>query len=213
LEETTLTRREIKELLNLEINYIREAAIEKFGKSWYEDRVAYIRDRAGPLHAEGIKKFFEELRKDKNKFNKWFDDRSFKSNPSSLECLFASRLNLKYLPGQWMTIIVDGEYERREIDIKITLGETKRKFAIFIDGEAFHGKNACSCFNITPVEKEIEITKAFADLGYFSIRYSETEVKSGWANQHFESKYKEFLLKQPVYYRRNWMEEKEIIVL
>jgi len=212
LEKTDLTRREIKELLNLEIDYVREAAEEKFGDQWYNDRVKFIRNRAGSISAESNRKFFEELRKDKERFDKWFNDRSFKSTPSSLEKSFVSELGyIKYSQNQWKTLLIKGKYERREIDVKIPLGDSGKKFVVFIDGEAFHGGNTCSCFKTIPMEKEIDITKAFSELGYFTVRYSETEIKNGMANKHFSEKYSEFLANPPKYYYRNWMTNEEIV--
>jgi len=209
LENTALTRREIKELLNLEMDYVREAAIEKFGKEWYEKRVSFIRKRAGPLHAKKLKEFFIELRKDKDKFNKWFEDRSLKCVPSELEKTFWRGLNeFKYLPNQWITIKINEQYERREIDVKVTINETGRKFAVLIDGEAFHGYQAY--FKKSTVEDDVNTAKVLADMGYYTIRYSETEVKSGWANRHFEEKYKEFMKSSPKYYYRNWITDEEI---
>lgn len=164
LEETSLTRREIKELLNLEMDYIREAAIEKFGKKWYEKRVRYIRKRAGPLHAKRLKEFFIELRKDRDKFNKWFEDRSLKCIPSELEKAFWKGLrDLEFTSNQWITIRINEQYERREIDVKIPINDSGRKFAVLIDGEAFHGYQAY--FKKSTVEDDINTAKALADMG------------------------------------------------
>ena len=208
LETTTLTRREIKELLSLEIDFVREAAIEKFGEEWYQGRVKFIRNRAGPLHGLSNKKFFDELRKDRKKLEAFFINRS--RVPSSLEILFVSMLKdfMKYSQNQWITLFIDHRYERREIDLKVVLGNTGRKFAILIDGEAFHGEG--SYFQSVTPQKEAQISQKLANMGYFSIRYSESEVKSGWANKHFARKYFEFQENPPKYYYRNWMTKEEV---
>jgi hypothetical protein len=210
LEKTDLTRREIKNLLGLEKDFVREAAIEKFGLDWYDRRVLFIRDRSGPVHGKTSRLFFDNLRKDKDKFEEFFKNRS--SIPSRLELIFQkslSQLNLSFEANKWMSIKIKGLYERRELDLKVPLEKTGKKFAIFIDGEAFHGPDAY--FKSTSVEKECEITKAFSFLGYLSIRYSETEVKNGTALNHFLSKYKEFKNNPPSYYYRNWMTTEEVI--
>jgi len=210
LEETTLTRREIKALLGLEKDFVREAAIEKFGLEWYDKRVSFIRDQAGPAHSEALHLFFDNLKKDKDKLEEFFKNRF--PVPSKLEIFFQENLsqsNISFEANKWTTIMVNGSYERREVDIKASIEGTKRKFAIFIDGEAFHGDQAY--FKMTSVEKESEITKAFSSIGYLTIRYSETEVKTGWAITHFLDKYKEFGKNMPSYYCRNWMINEEIV--
>jgi hypothetical protein len=210
LEKTTLTRREIKNLLGLEKDFVREAALEKYGLEWYSDRVSFIRDRAGPVHGATSRLFFAELKKDKNKLEEFFKNRF--PTPSKLELDFQrslAQLKIPFESNKWTTIKVNGLYERREVDIKVPLEESKRKFAIFIDGEAFHGDQAY--FKMTPVDKEAEITRAFSSIGYLTIRYSESEIKMGTALNHFLNKYREFKEKPPSYYCRNWMINEEII--
>jgi hypothetical protein len=210
LEKTDLTRREIKKLLGLEKDFIREAALEKFGLDWYNKRIEFIRDRAGPANGESKLLFYNELRKDKDKFEEFFKGRF--SSPSLLEINFQeqlSRSKFTFESNKWMSIKINNLYERREVDLKVSLENTRRKFAIFIDGEAFHGSKAY--FKSNSVEKECEITKAFSSLGYLSIRYSETEVENGTALNHFMTKYEEFKKTPPSYYYRNWMTMEEIV--
>lgn len=196
-------------MLSLEIDYVREAAIEKFGREWYEKRVSFIRKRAGPLHAVSNKKFFDELRKNKKKFDEWFEEKAFKSNPSRLEKQFRENLNINYKCNCWKTLKIDNKYRRKEIDIEIIEEKINKNFSIFIDGEAFHGSQAY--FKGAPVEIDIKVALKLSEVGYYTIRYSESEIKSGWANRHFDEKYKEFLLKPPKYYYRNWLDNKEVI--
>lgn len=213
LQDSTLSRRDIKKLLSLEIDYVREAAIDKYGEEWYANRVLMIRKQAAPIMQQQRIMFFKELRKDKQKFDKWFEARAIKSNPSSLEYSFRDFLtkqSIGFVPNSWITVKVNDLYERREIDIKVPLEDTGRKFSIFIDGEAFHGKN--TYFRGSTVEAEQGSTKAVASLGYFTIRYSESEIKSGWAFDHFKNLYNEFKNNIPKYYYRNWMTGEELKV-
>jgi len=210
LESTDLTRREIKELLGLEDDFVREAAVEKFGCEWYAKRVSSFRNRAGLSTSDRMRKFFAELKKDSDKLEAFFKNRF--PSPSKLEIGFRdslSKLNMPFDSNSWMTIKVAGSYERREVDVKVPLNNTSRKFAVFIDGEAFHGPNAY--FKSNSVDKERAITIAFSSLGYFAVRYSESEVKSGAAINHFLLKYREFEKNLPEYYYRNWMTEEEVV--
>jgi hypothetical protein len=210
LEKTTVTRREIKKLLGLEKDFVREAAIEKYGLEWYSNRVSFIRDRAGPLSGASSRIFFAELKKNKSKLEEFFKNRF--PVPSKLELDFQKSLTqqkISFESNKWTTIKVNGLYERREVDIKVPLKGSERKFVIFIDGEAFHGYQAY--FKMTPVEKEAEITRAFSSIGYLTVRYSESEIKTGKALNHFLDKYKEFKESPPLYYYRNWMTSEEIV--
>lgn len=181
LEQTDLTRRDIKTLIGLEWDFVREAAIERFGEKWYQDRVRRIRKR-GLLQASYIR-------------------------PSSLEKIFAIGLQQPYSTNVWMHINLFGKLRKCEVDLKIELKD--RKFAVLIDGETFHGKD--SYFGAKRYKEDLEITKVLAGMGYFTVRYSETEVMSGWARKHFDNLYRKFLKKVPTYYYRNWMTSDECI--
>lgn len=104
-----------------------------------------------------------------------------------LERGFAEQLDSLGLPltlNQWQTINVQGELRPREADIKVDLGG--RKVAIFCDGEAFHGPGVIYGDPAQRVGDDIATTKAYFDLGYSALRYSESEIHSGWAFAHFE---------------------------
>jgi len=211
LENTTLTCREIEELLGLEKDYIKEAAIERHGFDWYKNRLIFIRKRSGLEHSAAMLNFYNKLRKDENKLKEHFENRI--RTPSNLELLFQKNLSdcmISFEHNSWQTIKINNTFERREIDLKIPLKNTNKKFIVFVDGEAFHGPQAF--FKASPVERDCNTTKAFSDLGYLTIRYSESEIKNGIAIAHFISKYKEFETRAPVYYYRNWMTKEEIVL-
>ena len=184
LENTLLTRRDIKEVLGLELDFVREVAIDRFGASWYKRRIEFIRRRAH-LQICFVR-------------------------PSGLEKTFVKGLQIKpCAQNDWMILTINGKQCKKEIDVKVALGETGRKFAILIDGETFHGKN--SYFRQGYEKIDIDTATTLASMGYFTIRYSETEVNSGWACDHFKSLYDRFLANPPVYYCRNWMTKEEIV--
>jgi hypothetical protein len=185
LRETTLTRREIKSLLGLEIDYVREAAIDLYGEEWYKKRVKMIRKR-GQLQ-------------------------SCYQCTSGLELSFTDELKVPFETNKWIVLKIDGECYKSEIDVKVPIGN--RKFAILIDGESFHGPK--KFYRKDAVDKNNEDVdnvraRALADMGYFTIRYSETEVNSGWAIKNFSKLYTEFSLLLPSYYLRNWITGEEI---
>lgn len=212
LRTTNLTRYEICSILDLDYDFVREAAIDKFGNEWYNSRLKMIDKQAGYKISKAKKSFFDNLRLDKTKFDDYFKKRNVSFNPSSVEKQFVEQISCclaNIETNKWLTIQIDGRFEHREIDVKVSLGN--HKFAVFIDGEAFHGKNAKSCFKTPTIEHDSLVAIAFANMGYFSIRYSESEVKSGEASNHFLQKYKEFQNSLPTFYYRNWMTNDEVI--
>lgn len=212
LSTTDLTRHEIVTSLDLSHDFVKEAAIDRFGENWYENRLKKINENAKLRQSKSKKLFFDKLRLNRRRFKRFFDKRNHAMNPSSLERKFVqdiSNLSNFIETNKWSTIKINGVYQHREIDVKVKL--VKRKFAIFIDGEAFHGKNAKPCFKGPTIEQDCSIASAFAEKGYFSIRYSETEVKSNWAMNHFLCLYKNFRNDEPTFYYRNWMTNEEIV--
>jgi len=207
LKETDLTRTEIKKLITLEKDYIREAAIYFFGEVWWEQRKKKIESNARQVAGKKRKVFFDNLRKDSKKLADYLS--YLKRKPSSLETMFFLSLpqGFETEKNVWQTIKIDSKFEHREIDLKVKVDN--KKFAIFIDGEAFHGEN--SVFKTTTPQLDARIAKAFANLGYYVIRYSETEIRKGWAINHFLSLFEKFKNKKPSYYYRNWQTNQEIL--
>jgi hypothetical protein len=104
-----------------------------------------------------------------------------------LELGFSSQLLnagvLNFDMNCWQALPVDGRWVPREADLKICLPEG-RKLVILCDGEAFHGPQAV----FTPVEvrvlDDVKTAEAYFEQGYSVIRYSESEIHSGWALNH-----------------------------
>jgi hypothetical protein len=212
LSTTSLNRYEIVKKLDLSHDFVREAAIDKFGQNWYNDRLKMIDQQTNIKISKSNDLFYEKLRKNEKKFKKFFAKRNFKFKSSSIEKMFVqsiSNKNLMIETNKWLSFKIDNKYEHREIDVKVQLNN--RKFAIFIDGEAFHGKNSKSCFKTPTIELDSKIAMALSNIGYFSIRYSETEIKEGWAVNHFLQLYEHFKNNEPKFYYRNWMTEEELI--
>lgn len=207
VKETCLTRCEIKNLISLEKDYIRQASIYFYGKQWWLDREKQIQLNGSKITGEKRKEFFRQLREKPDELSKYLS--YLHRNPSKLEIMFSSSLpeELEKEPNTWLTVKVNDRFEHHEVDLKVKLDYFK-KFAIFVDGEAFHGKNAIVS-NASIVKDEL-VAKAFSDLGYYTIRYSESEILSGWANENFYSLFSNFKLCKPLYYYRNWQTNETI---
>lgn len=88
--------------------------------------------------------------------------------------------------NQWLSVPVSGEKVPREMDIKVEVGDG-RKIAIFCDGEAFHGPGTIFGDPSERIKADRLTALAFFDLGYTSLRYSETEVHDGTAALHVQA--------------------------
>jgi hypothetical protein len=207
LSETDLTKGDIEKLISLKKDFITKVAIEHFGQIWWQERLKRITNNASQITSKKRKLFFNELRKDPVALEKYLS--YLHRMPSKLELLFSSNLPKEFdtESNVWTTLKIDSRFEHHEIDLKVKLDNYK-KFIIFIDGEAFHGENAFFK-TVSPVADE-KIAKAFADLGYYVIRYSETEVKSNWAVKNFCNLFSDFKNHKPQYYYRNWQTKQEI---
>ena len=85
--------------------------------------------------------------------------------------------------NQWQSLSVGGQKTPRESDIKIDMGDG-RKVVVLCDGEAFHGPRTIFGDPKDRIQNDIQTADAFFDVGYSVVRYSESEIKSGWALQH-----------------------------
>lgn len=106
---------------------------------------------------------------------------------SALEASFARQLEILGLDlvlNVWQSVKIAGVWRPREADIKVTLRDG-RKIVILCDGEAFHGPRYIYAKVDERVEDDIATAEGYYDLGYTALRYSETEILSGVAFQHF----------------------------
>ena len=136
--------------------------------------------------------------------------RAWSKKPSKLELLFSSQMKIlgimDFKTGQWQSIPIDGVFAPRQADMKVSVGDG-RKVVVLCDGEAFHGPK---CFYTDPKEKVREDRKtalAYFELGYSVVRYSETEIQSGWAVEHLKQLLKRLTVCQGIY--RNWYPDEE----
>jgi len=102
-----------------------------------------------------------------------------------LEADFAEALSkhgLHPILNVWQAVPIQGTLVPREADLKIDLG--LHKIVVLCDGEAFHGPRFAFGDAARRVQDDTLTAEAYYALGYSVIRYSETELKSGWALDH-----------------------------
>ena len=109
------------------------------------------------------------------------------SKASVLEEGFASHIRDAGVTGlainQWQTLTIDGERVVRQADIKIRLSDG-RKVVVLCDGEVFHGPRFIFGPPQERIENDVKTARAYYDLGYSVLRYSESEIRSGHALAH-----------------------------
>ena len=59
-----------------------------------------------------------------------------------------------------------------------------RKVVVLCDGEAFHGPKFVFGSAQARIDNDIKTARAYYDTDYSVLRYSESEIKSGWALTH-----------------------------
>lgn len=86
----------------------------------------------------------------------------------------------------WITLEVEGQKVHRELDIRVNTS-SGRKVIVLCDGIVYHGPG---CLYTDPEKKtadDIATAESLYSLGYTVLRYSETEILSGQAIQHFQA--------------------------
>jgi len=132
---------------------------------------------------------------------------------SALERLFASQLEAAGFPivgrNVWTTLRVGAEKVKREVDIKVAVGDG-RKVVVLCDGEAFHGPKAIHGDPQVRIASDRETALAYFGLGYSVVRYSETEIHDGTAVEHFQGLMGRLEVHKKIY--RNWHPVEETFV-
>ena len=122
-----------------------------------------------------------------------------------LEEGFASQLRssgvTEFDMNKWQTLSIDGDRVIREADLKVCLSDG-RKVVVLCDGEAFHGPRFVFGPAQARIDNDIKTARAYYDLGYSVLRYSESEIKSGWALTHLLGALNRLTLVHKVY--RTW---------
>ena len=85
--------------------------------------------------------------------------------------------------NRWQTLSIDGGRVVREADLKIHLPDG-RKVVVLCDGEAFHGPKFVFGSAQERIDNDIKTARAYYNIGYSVLRYSESEIRSGWALPH-----------------------------
>lgn len=105
----------------------------------------------------------------------------------ALEAAFASQIrqlvDLSFEMNKWQAVPINGRMAPREADIKIQISDG-RKVVVLCDGEAFHGPRYIFGDPTVRIRDDVETAEAYYSLGYSVLRYSESEIHSGWAVQH-----------------------------
>jgi hypothetical protein len=134
--------------------------------------------------------------------------------PHNLELLFAEQLAASgvedFKMNQWQSVSVDGAMVPREADLKVNIDGT-RKIVVLCDGEAFHGPRAIFVEPEERVRDDVATAEAYFQLGYSVLRYSETEIKTGRAIEHFKNIHGR-LQSEVVRVYRTWYPEVEKLV-
>jgi hypothetical protein len=88
-----------------------------------------------------------------------------------------------FVTNHWQSLEVFDRVSPREADIKLTLG-TNHKMVLLCDGEAFHGPGCIFGNPADRIRDDVATARAYFDVGYSVVRYSETEIKAGQARDH-----------------------------
>lgn len=133
------------------------------------------------------------------------------SHGSSLErelvCQLKSLGISRFETNQWQSVTINGVCVPREADLKIPLSGG-RKLVVLCDGEAFHGPAVFRGHPKNVIENDRQTALAFFRLGYSSVRYSETEIKTGFAILHLKNLLDRSAAFQKAY--RNWCPLEEL---
>jgi hypothetical protein len=130
-----------------------------------------------------------------------------------LERLLADQLEglgFRLSLNQWQSIPIHGMMVPREADIKVSVDDV-RKIVVMCDGEAFHGPLAVFADPGVRVQDDVTTADAYFHLGYSVLRYSESEIKTGVAVDHFKKIY-ERLQSDTVRVYRTWHPKVERLV-
>jgi predicted RNA-binding Zn-ribbon protein involved in translation (DUF1610 family) len=123
----------------------------------------------------------------------------------SLETMLAKQLRvsgiINFVMNDWQAVPIRGTKVPREADIKVSV-DLHRKLVILCDGEAYHGPRTIHGDPKDRIQLDTETTDGYYSLGYSVIRYSETEIKSGFAIEHLLGILELLRVHKRIY--RNW---------
>jgi hypothetical protein len=96
---------------------------------------------------------------------------------------YLSSMGESFQLNQWQSLNILGKFQPREADLKLSVDDN-RKMVVLCDGEAFHGPRAIFGDVEGRIQGDLETAHAYFDAGYSIVRYSETEILSGFAKTH-----------------------------
>lgn len=176
-----------KERLGLPYTTVRRVCEQAWGVDGYQQRMEDTRQRniekAGETRRETWANMAPEEKAER--LSAWH------VRMNKLEGLFLDQMKRAGVGEEtirhsvWKSIAVgpEGSKEPREADFSLAVGDG-RKILVFCDGEAFHGPRAHFNDPETKTEDDTRTAEVFFGMGYSAVRYSESEIHSGWAIAH-----------------------------
>jgi len=194
----TIPIHEICKKYNISLLSIRKILPVIMTVEEYKKRNSVVRYRSVQLRIDDLRNFL------KNNPNA----RNLKRTPNLLEKNLGEQIREKFPEitlryNVWKSLKDDENNCYIHLESDIVLNFDDIRVIILIDGEAFHGK-ACY-FNGDTVEKDEWKSRILFKYNPFVIRYSETEVKGGFALKHLSIKIDEIRSNKILNYYRNWM--------
>jgi ribosomal protein S27E len=191
---------------SLSLAYFKKACLNIISDEEYRLWCKSSRTMAGlglaPLH---IKRWRERDRPASPIFNRV---------PNKLELQMAQSIKEKFPclnldNNQWRTLYSEDRKEYYHLEVDIVLRVEDKRICILCDGEAYHGKECF--FRGDTVSEDDFRSKILFNYNPVVIRYSETEIKSGYAIDHLSGILSKLKDSKIFSYYRNWMtgEEKE----
>jgi hypothetical protein len=192
--------------LSLTFNTFRALAEDVLGvdgyREWSANKLAETAKKAQAAAREAYARLTPEQKAERIKA------RCGKTSP--LEAALAKQLLEGGVMGvvlnDWQSVPIQGRMVPREADLKIPLGDG-RKVVVLCDGEAFHGPRTIFGDPSMRIEADKETSEAYFSLGYSVFRYSESEIKSGYAAQHLLGALAKLKTVRSIY--RNWCPNEE----
>jgi hypothetical protein len=166
--------------------------------SEYRKRNHQIRSRAVQLRIDDLKNYLKNRP----------ESRKLIRTPTSIEKIIGEKIKEIFPEAEirfniWKTLKDEDNncYLHLESDVIINFGGIR--IIVLSDGEAFHGKD--SYFNGNTIAEDDRRSQILHKYNPYVIRYSETEIKKGFAIAHLERAIRKILSREIVTYYRNWM--------
>jgi hypothetical protein len=185
---------------NISLKYIKIAAKKVMSEQGYIERNFNCRQRAGIIQGEMHKERWKKRKRPKSPI--------FNKEPNKLEKFFGSQIQeldksiiIRYNVWKTLKDTIKNAYIHLQTDITIKVNSYN--ICILCDGHAFHGSN---CYFRGDTVKEDEYkSEILYKYNPFVLRYSESEIKSGYAIAHLKGIIEEIILGKLNKLYRSWM--------